>query len=81
MNTEILRILNDKNYDYAFKDKIRTTIFNKIETHKFTSNNEFVYICIKCNAEIIFEYDVAYNHDDINEILTCEEQIIKNIIE
>lgn len=82
MNREILKILSNKYYDYLFEDKIRTPIFDKIETHNFINNHPDgpVYECAKCKVIIFFEYDVYYNYSEFKEILTCDQEVIKKII-
>jgi len=49
---------------------------------QFLSDNSAYYICCNCNMITIFNDNIfKYPFKIDNKILTCEEQIIKNIIE
>ncbi len=45
-NIEIIRILNDKYYDYMFIYNIRSPIFLKIETRNFIKKKMLIIISV-----------------------------------
>src|SRR5260221_6185853 len=73
----------------TFKEKVVPKYKDVIKDHDFielsgSATIFSTFTCAKCSAVLSFGYDLWYENKSVSKfgiILTCEEQIIKNIIE
>ena len=74
MYNDFTELINNYNVD--------SVCIKKLSTHSFDYEERFdAYYCVKCNVRLFIEYYVFYDGKRLKyNVLTCDEQIIKNII-